>query len=541
MMEVTSVTWERIQVVVHLRVGTPSGGLVAGSAVNPVWLAPSDGRRATRIAPSLVVPDGDGLLAHFNVMSGQEQMPLAPGRWVLGAEPVGSPPLRLASDMTFDPADASRAFAFEGGRYDVIAAVDPGTRVLSFRTDRVRVAAPARGFVARVRGTLRPTYRLVRSLPATACIAIARRTVRRTGRRILFTGGSAREAKGNLRLVHDRMVARGLDRDYDLVYSYGARRGKEDGSKVHMSMRDLWRMTRQVAAADIILVTGSLHAWAGRISPSPGTRYIQLWHAVGAFKTMGYSRVGKPRCLSPYARLHKDYTQVVVSSEPMRPFYAEAFGLPIERVVATGVPRTDPFFDPELRAASRERALAAFPMVAGRTTILFAPTFRGRAGRATYDDTQIDFRAFHALAVERDAVVIFKMHPFVRKPLPIPEALQDRLIDATRTPLEVNDLLFVVDLLISDYSSIIYEYATLGRPMLFFAYDLDEYIADRDVYEPYESFVPGRIVRTFPELLDAIRRDDCQLEKVAPFVVRNFAYVDGRSTDRVIDELILAR
>jgi CDP-glycerol glycerophosphotransferase (TagB/SpsB family) len=537
MMEIVSVAWERIQVVIGLR---PDGATTRPDA-GPVWLERSDGGRATRIAPFQVESDGDGLLVHFNVMAGQAQMPLDPGRWVVVAGPPGTPPLTLALDVSFEPARASRGFAFQGGRYDVVAEVMPGSRVLSFRTKRVRVVVPASGLAARIRATARPVYRALRGLPATACIAVARRTVRRTGRRILFTGANAREAKGNLRIVHDRMVVRGLDHDYDLVYSYGARRGKEGGARIRFSLRDLWRMTRQVAAADVILVTGSLHAWAGLISPSPGTRYIQLWHAVGAFKTMGYSRVGKPRCLNPYGRLHKDYTSVVVSSEAMRPFYAEAFGVPIERVTATGVPRTDPFFDPELRAASRARALRTFPMVDGRTAILFAPTFRGPGGRATYDDTRIDFAAFHALAVERDAVVLFKMRPFVQRPLPIPDDLRDRLIDATRTPLEVNDLLFVVDLLISDYSTIIYEYATLGRPMLFFAYDLDEYIADRDFYEPYEPFVPGRIVRTFPELLDAIRREDYQIEKVAPFAARNFAYVDGHSTDRVIDELILAR
>jgi CDP-ribitol ribitolphosphotransferase len=98
---------------------------------------------------------------------------------------------------------------------------------------------------------------------------------------------------------------------------------------------------------------------------------------------------------------------------------------------------------------------------------------------------------------------------------------------------------FAVDLLVTDYSSIVFEYSTLRRPMLFFAYDLDEYVATRDFYVPFESFVPGRIVRTFPEMLDAIRRDDYQAEKVADFARRHFAHLDAGSTDRVIDQLIL--
>jgi CDP-ribitol ribitolphosphotransferase len=74
--------------------------------------------------------------------------------------------------------------------------------------------------------------------------------------------------------------------------------------------------------------------------------------------------------------------------------------------------------------------------------------------------------------------------------------------------------------------------------MLFYAYDLDEYVAGRDFYEPYEEFVPGRIVRTFPELLDAIRREDYEIEKVAAFADRHFEHRDGRSTDRVVDLIL---
>jgi len=145
------------------------------------------------------------------------------------------------------------------------------------------------------------------------------------------------------------------------------------------------------------------------------------------------------------------------------------------------------------------------------------------------------------VCVERDAVVIMKMHPFVLEPVRIPEAFRDRIIDGSADTVDVNDLLFAVDLLITDYSSIVFEYSTLGRPMLFFAYDLDEYIAERDFYVPFESFVPGRIVRTFAELLEAIRYDDYEAHKVAAFASRHFAHHDSGSTDRVIDELIVPR
>jgi CDP-ribitol ribitolphosphotransferase len=255
---------------------------------------------------------------------------------------------------------------------------------------------------------------------------------------------------------------------------------------------------------------------------------------------VGYSRVGKPRAPDPFGRAHKNYSLVTVSARADVPIYAEAFGIPEDRVVPTGMPRTDRFFDPAHAARATALALDAFPEIRGRRVILFAPTFRGGGARsAVYDLDRLDYAALHALCVEKDAVCIVRMHPFVRRPLGIPPELGDRLLDGSRSAIDINDLLFAVDLLVTDYSSIIYEFSTLGRPMLFYAWDLDEYVASRDFYEPYESFVPGRIVRTFEELVEAIRRDDFDLEKVAAFADRHFEHRDAGSTDRVID-LVLA-
>ena len=155
---------------------------------------------------------------------------------------------------------------------------------------------------------------------------------------------------------------------------------------------------------------------------------------MGAFKTVGYSRVGKPGAPNPYGLVHKNYTWATVSARDDIAVYAEAFGIPESHVVATGVPRVDPMFDPEHRAASLAAVAAAFPETVGRTVILFAPTFRGHGAKsASYDNARIDVEALHALCVERDAVCLVRMHPFVREPLAVPEALRDRIVDASAT------------------------------------------------------------------------------------------------------------
>ena len=428
-----------------------------------------------------------------------------------------------------DLAGAARRFRIEAHELAFAPRADRTARAFVIEVRRRRVGRPpgeGLGPLARVRER-------IRSAIFRAVIRAIRPATRRTGRRILFTSDSRADLGGNLKLVHDRIVDRGLDREYEIETLL------RPSIVVRRSIRDRLRLPWLLARADTIVIDDFQPViYALDASDS---RIVQLWHAVGAFKTVGYSRVGKVGGPNPYGHAHKNYSLVTVSSREDIPVYAEAFGIPEDRVVATGIPRTDRFFDPSYGERARELALVEFPEGRGRTTILFAPTFRGNGARtATYDLGRIDVPALHALCVERDAVCIVRMHPFVREPLVIPEPYRDRILDGQRSPIDVNDLLFAVDLLVTDYSSIVYEFSTLGRPMLFYAWDLEEYVAGRDTYEPYETFVPGRIVRTFPELLEAIRREDYELEKVAPFAERHFEHRDGRSTDRVVD-LVLGR
>ena len=130
------------------------------------------------------------------------------------------------------------------------------------------------------------------------------------------------------------------------------------------------------------------------------------------------------------------------------------------------------------------------------------------------------------------------MHPFVTRKAAIPKKYADRIIDAAGYR-EVNDILFIIDVLITDYSSIIYETSLLKKPMLFYAFDRRYYEATRDFYEPYEQIVPGKIVSDFDELLEAMENDDYEFHKMDAFIKKNFTYTDGKATDRVIDRLIM--
>jgi CDP-ribitol ribitolphosphotransferase len=523
---VAGVRWERIQLVVTVR---HASSTTAPMPPAESFFLRSVERPAARLEALRL--RGDAADVRFNVFAGPDRMPLDPGRWQLMIRTQGGEPATTVAcePSVIESANGDREFVHPAWTIRVTPVSVAGMFAIGLavrHTGTTERSASIPGAWRRLKravrvGTFRITVGLVRLVP-------------RGRRLIVFTSDSRATLGGNLKLVHDRMVERGLDRTTHL------RSILKPSVRTRRSMLDRWRLAWLLARADVILLDDYQPA-IYQLGLNPDVRVIQLWHAWGAFKTVGYSRIGKPGGPNPYSSVHKNYTFATVSSAHEVPFYAEAFGLPEASVVPTGTPRMDQFLDPRNQEAGRERALSAFPAARGRRVILFAPTFRGDgATQAQYPMEVLDLPALHALATELDAVVILKMHPFVDARLTLEPSQADRLLDASGSTIDVNDLLLIADVLVTDYSSLIFEYAALGRPMLFFAFDLDEYVASRDFYEPFASFAPGRIVRTFPDLLDALRRGEFEQEKVEPFARDHLPSETGSATDRIIDQLILA-
>ena len=90
---------------------------------------------------------------------------------------------------------------------------------------------------------------------------------------------------------------------------------------------------------------------------------IQVWHACGAFKAFGFSRLSKEGCWSQDSRSHRTYDYCLVSSRKVAKHYAEAFGMNVDRVIATGVPRTDIFFDEAYKREIRAKIFSTYPML----------------------------------------------------------------------------------------------------------------------------------------------------------------------------------
>ena len=341
---------------------------------------------------------------------------------------------------------------------------------------------------------------------------------KKKGNKILFCSGSRAEIGGNEEFIYKRMIERGLDKQYKLVLDFKPTINKTYGP--FKMIRFIYRL----ASSDVILLD-DYYPEIYKPTYDENVKVIQVWHACGAFKALGLERMAKAGAPPINTSVHKCYTHVPVSSYHSALHHQEAFGIGLDKFYPVGIPRKDIFFDEEYKKQARERVFGEFPDAKkAQRVILYAPTFRGNSAVDAYFPMEkLDFEEWGEVCKRTNSYLIVKMHPFVQEKISIPEKYKDYIADAAQYR-EVNDILFITDLLITDYSSIIYEFSLLRRPMLFYAFDQIMYVSTRDFYEPYEEIVPGRIIKRFDQLMEAIEKEDYNTDKIDWFIKKNFTY-----------------
>ena len=277
------------------------------------------------------------------------------------------------------------------------------------------------------------------------------------------------------------------------------------------------------------------------VRPRRGTTIVQVWHACGAFKRFGLSigdrSFGASATLTRMVRIHSNYDVCLASSEETAGCYAEAFGQPLDRFVWTlGIPRTDILLRQPQASETRQRVRQQYGLPEGRRVVLYAPTFRGDR---TYDAAHpagLDLDLLRR-ALGGDHTLLLRQHPFVRSRQPLDE-LSDFVVDVSDHP-DVNELMLASDVLVTDYSSVIFEFALLGRPIVLFAPDHAAYERERGFYFDYRTEGPGPVFETSAELARYIRASDFDAARVEAFSRRWFTVADGRAAERFVDRLVV--
>lgn len=264
---------------------------------------------------------------------------------------------------------------------------------------------------------------------------------------------------------------------------------------------------------------------------APGTRIVQLNHFSGPFKRIGYATNDD---VPGYYKgnVFKNYDLVTASSETYVPLLTQAMRQEAGIVQALGVSRSDVYFDPNWVETCKKEFYSQFPEAKNKKILLWAPTFRGKASSP---DT-LDNESLASLQdkLGEDWLVLIKHHPHDDATARDPRHRSNCAISSER-------LLPVVDLLITDYSTVVLDYLAFDRPFILYAPDLDEYEASRGFFIDYRSLTENltttadgldRMVRSvYDRWLDGDREDIRHFRRIFT------AACDGHATERILDHI----
>jgi len=295
---------------------------------------------------------------------------------------------------------------------------------------------------------------------------------------------------------------------------------------------DWVRSIYHLATSQVIFID-NYFGFLGVSKFKPNVKCIQLWHAAGAIKQFGLvdpsvkerSQQAKRR----FEQVYNRFTHVVVGSEKMSDIFHESFGLGYERMLRTGIPRTDFYFDIESMENAIFKLNRIYPIIQRKKVLLYAPTFRDE----TLNSAKIvlDINRLHH-EFKNEYVLLLRLHPAIQGVFK--NQYPEFVIDVSDYP-DIHHLLVVTDVLVTDYSSIPFEFSLLDRPMVFFAYDLEEYEDARGFWEDYESLVPGPVVRDTESIVNVIKDNLFDYERIQVFAEEWNEYSDGASSKRLID------
>lgn len=351
--------------------------------------------------------------------------------------------------------------------------------------------------------------------------------------KILLMSETRAPISGNLKALDERIKERGLDKKYQISYSFDKTLEKKGFKLIFRWIKLCWIISKQ----EKIFIDDYSPIFK-YIDLKKNVELIQVWHAGVGFKSVGYARFGFAGP-EPAESCHRKYDYAIVGAKGLIPVYSEVFGIDKDKILPYGLPRLDNFLDENEIKKITQKLYEDYSFLEGKQVILFAPTYRGKGQKvAYYPFEQLDLDGIYELCKQHNYIFMIKMHPFVKKHIEIPEKYKDRICDFSNYS-DINNLLYITNILITDYSSNIYDFSLLNRPILFYTFDLEEYELINKVHRPIKQYAPGKICNTFEEVLRAIEEKDFEIEKLQNYRSENFDMQGKKATDLIIDNLIL--
>lgn len=356
---------------------------------------------------------------------------------------------------------------------------------------------------------------------------------------VVFESHLGKQYSDSPRAIYEEMRRQGLD--FDAVWSYA---GDPKGFPEDATLVRRWSLPYLKALAQAEFWVDN-QSYPLKLTKRPQTTYIQTWHG-SALKRMGFDEPAwklrsKARQVEQQRVLDR-FDRFLVRSEHDVRTLAKALRLKEKVLLRVGYPRNDALVRAkraEEVSGVRERGplAAELGIPEDKQVLLYAPTFRRHGGRHGRFELPFDVERFAEEFGDRH-VLLVRSHYLNH--VVLPPSVRGSVIDVSAHH-DVTPLYELADAMITDYSSVMFDYALLDRPMVFFTYDYEEYVHEgRGTYFDLRERAPGPVVDTEEELFGALKALDEQVlayaDARARFVAEFGEYDRGDAAKSVVDQ-----
>ncbi|AWN27624.1 CDP-glycerol glycerophosphotransferase family protein [Streptomyces sp. NEAU-S7GS2] len=358
-------------------------------------------------------------------------------------------------------------------------------------------------------------------------------------RTVVFESHLGKQYSDSPRALYEEMRRQGLD--FEAIWSYS---GSPKDFPKDVTLVRRWSLPYLKALAQAEFWVDN-QSYPLKLTKRPETTYLQTWHG-SALKNMGFDQPAlKAQTRQQQAEQQRSldrFDRFLVRSEHDVRTLAKAFRLQEKTLLRVGYPRNDALVRARQREAERgvrERGplAAELGIPEDRTVLLYAPTFRKAGGRHGRFELPFDVERFADQFGDR-YVLLVRSHYLNH--VVLPPTVQGRVIDVSARH-DVTPLLELADGLITDYSSVMFDYALLDRPLVFFTYDYDAYVHEgRGTYFDLLEHAPGPVVRNEDDFHETIKSFESQTLEYAQrrkeFVAKFGEYDRGDAARSIVDQ-----
>lgn len=285
----------------------------------------------------------------------------------------------------------------------------------------------------------------------------------------------------------------------------------------------LYEQMVSIASSKVIIVDG-YNLPVSLLKHKKGTKVIQMWHALGAIKKFGYQSIGKVDGINPTVarilKMHANYDYVISGSEGMNKYFAEAFNVPIEKVLAIGTPSIEFLKNKDNKITKKIKE--KYPALKNKINVLYSPTFRNEKNY-NYEEliNNTDFTKVNLIITNH-----FKVEE---------RATDPRVININSNEFQTFDILKIVDYVITDYSALMIDAAVINKKILLYVYDYDEYKKNNGVNLDLLNDFPTIAYQDAKKLMNVINKNKYDIKAYHEFQKKYTPHIKTTSTEANMD------